>query len=410
MAARLKVIELAKELGVTSKDLIVALEAMGQKSVRAMTPLDVATANELRVKLGRGREIPVDAKPKRPAKSKVAAPADGGPVEDGAAADSAPDEVKPARKGLGRTAPPVEPPVVEVVRPAATIFRPVPTTPVRRARRHPAGFGPAGASDRAARRANPPGAVARDRARSPRGAAARRATASRGAADRRPDPPGRRTGRARGARAASRAPAPRRAAHAGPHGAAASGHASAGRAPGPARGAAASGCGPGGPRDPTRAATRSGRTCPDRGPAARAAGTPGRDQARADQAPGVRDRGRARRGDAPEVGRGDQGPGRARRHGDAQRGAGPTAAKLVADKFQLRRGGPFDRGRPARGGGGRSRPAPAATAGRHRDGPRRPRQDVAARCDPHDQGGGARARAASPSTSGPTRSTPATAR
>src|SRR5688572_28300493 len=99
---------------------------MGQKSVRAMTPLDAATANELRVKLGRGRDIPVDAKPKRPAKSKVAAPADGGPAEDGAAADSAPDEVKPARKGPSKTGTPVEPPVVEVVRPAATIFRPAP--------------------------------------------------------------------------------------------------------------------------------------------------------------------------------------------------------------------------------------------------------------------------------------------
>ena len=32
MAARVKVIDIAKELGVTSKDLIVALEAMGQKA------------------------------------------------------------------------------------------------------------------------------------------------------------------------------------------------------------------------------------------------------------------------------------------------------------------------------------------------------------------------------------------
>ena len=48
MAARVKVIDLAKELGVTSKDLIVALEAMGQKAMRAMSPLQAATANELR--------------------------------------------------------------------------------------------------------------------------------------------------------------------------------------------------------------------------------------------------------------------------------------------------------------------------------------------------------------------------
>ena len=68
MAARVKVIDLAKELGVTSKDLIVALEGMGHKGMRAMSPLLAATANELRVKLGRGRELPPEAKPKRAAK------------------------------------------------------------------------------------------------------------------------------------------------------------------------------------------------------------------------------------------------------------------------------------------------------------------------------------------------------
>ena len=67
MAARVKVIDLAKELGVTSKDLIVALEAMGQKGMRAMSPLQVAMANDLRVKLGRGRDLPEEAKPKRAA-------------------------------------------------------------------------------------------------------------------------------------------------------------------------------------------------------------------------------------------------------------------------------------------------------------------------------------------------------
>jgi translation initiation factor IF-2 len=49
VAARVKVIDLAKELGVTSKDLIVALEGMGHKGMRAMSPLLAATANELRV-------------------------------------------------------------------------------------------------------------------------------------------------------------------------------------------------------------------------------------------------------------------------------------------------------------------------------------------------------------------------
>ena len=47
-AAKIKVIELAKELGVTSKDLILAAEEMGQKGVRAMTPLDTTLAARVR--------------------------------------------------------------------------------------------------------------------------------------------------------------------------------------------------------------------------------------------------------------------------------------------------------------------------------------------------------------------------
>ncbi|MFQ5897720.1 MAG: translation initiation factor IF-2 [Candidatus Methylomirabilia bacterium] len=65
MAGRMKVTDLAKELGVTSKDLLVALEGMGLKGKRAMSPLDQATANKLRLQLGRGRELPTEAKPKR---------------------------------------------------------------------------------------------------------------------------------------------------------------------------------------------------------------------------------------------------------------------------------------------------------------------------------------------------------
>ncbi len=72
MAGRMKVMDLAKELGVTSKDLVVALEGMGHKGMRAMSPLPVTTANELRVKLGRGRELPAESKPKRAAKPKEA--------------------------------------------------------------------------------------------------------------------------------------------------------------------------------------------------------------------------------------------------------------------------------------------------------------------------------------------------
>src|ERR671935_972334 len=71
-ATKIKVIELAKELGVTSKDLMLAAEEMGHKGVRAMTPLDTKLANELRTKLGKGRELPEETvKPKRVAKPKV---------------------------------------------------------------------------------------------------------------------------------------------------------------------------------------------------------------------------------------------------------------------------------------------------------------------------------------------------
>ena len=128
MAGRLKVIDLAKELGVTSKDLLLALDSMGHKGKRAMTPLDVATANELRTKLGRGRELAPEAKPKRVPKPKVV------PVEGEAPAE---DQAKPARKiaakGAPGKAPKVEPepaPVVELVKPAATLFRPAPAAPV----------------------------------------------------------------------------------------------------------------------------------------------------------------------------------------------------------------------------------------------------------------------------------------
>ena len=78
MAGRVKVMDLAKELGVTSKDLVVALEGMGHKSMRATSPLTVPMANELRLKLGGGRDLPAEAKPKRVPKSKeTAAPAEG---------------------------------------------------------------------------------------------------------------------------------------------------------------------------------------------------------------------------------------------------------------------------------------------------------------------------------------------
>jgi translation initiation factor IF-2 len=125
VAARVKVIDLAKELGVTSKDLIVALEGMGHKGMRAMSPLLVATANELRVKLGRGRELPAEAKPKRAPKPKPA---------EGEAAAAAPKKKAPARAKKAAKAVEEAPevvelaptPPVEVVKPAATIVRPAP--------------------------------------------------------------------------------------------------------------------------------------------------------------------------------------------------------------------------------------------------------------------------------------------
>ncbi|HEX9749305.1 MAG TPA: translation initiation factor IF-2 [Methylomirabilota bacterium] len=126
MAARVKVIDLAKELGVTSKDLIVALEGMGHKGMRAMSPLLAAMANELRVKLGRGRDLPAEAKPKRAPKPKAA---------EGAAPATTPKRKaagarKTAAKSVEETPEVIElapSPALDVVKPAATIFRPAPS-------------------------------------------------------------------------------------------------------------------------------------------------------------------------------------------------------------------------------------------------------------------------------------------
>ena len=130
MAGRVKVIDLAKELGVTSKDLIVALEGMGHKGMRAMSPLLAATANELRVKLGRGRELPAEAKPKRAPKPKPAEGEAGAAPKKKPAGDRAPARGKKASAKVGEEAPAVveltPPPTPELVKPAATIFRPAP--------------------------------------------------------------------------------------------------------------------------------------------------------------------------------------------------------------------------------------------------------------------------------------------
>jgi len=125
VAARVKVIDLAKELGVTSKDLIVALEAMGQKGMRAMSPLQAPAANELRVKLGRGRDLPEEPKPKRAPKAKPAAGADTEPAVAKKKAAGPATPAKTARKKAVTIEPaePLAPPPVEELKPAATLFR-----------------------------------------------------------------------------------------------------------------------------------------------------------------------------------------------------------------------------------------------------------------------------------------------
>ncbi len=125
MAARVKVIDLAKELGVTSKDLIVALESMGQKGMRAMSPLQTTTANELRVKLGRGRDLPEEAKPKRVPKAKPAATEPKSPGASRKKIEGAEPAAKPARKKAAVLEPeePLAPQPAEELRPAATLFR-----------------------------------------------------------------------------------------------------------------------------------------------------------------------------------------------------------------------------------------------------------------------------------------------
>ncbi|HYS16156.1 MAG TPA: translation initiation factor IF-2 [Candidatus Binatia bacterium] len=121
-AAKIKVIELAKELGVTSKDLMVAAEEMGHKGVRAMSPLDSMLANALRVKLGKGRDLPEAPKPKRVPKPKVLGEAgDGAAVVDDAVATK---PASRARKAKTEEEAPAD------VKPAATIVKPKPAGPL----------------------------------------------------------------------------------------------------------------------------------------------------------------------------------------------------------------------------------------------------------------------------------------
>jgi len=114
-AAKIKVIELAKELGVTSKDLMVAAEEMGHKGIRAMSPLDSALANALRVKLGKGRDLPEAPKPKRVPKPKADETVAGDVVAQKPASRS--------KKAKTEEEAPAD------VKPAATIVKPKPAGP-----------------------------------------------------------------------------------------------------------------------------------------------------------------------------------------------------------------------------------------------------------------------------------------
>src|SRR3989441_750797 len=94
---------------------MLAAEEMGTKGVRAMTPLDTTLANALRVKLGKGRDLPEEPKPKRPARAKTAAPAEG---------DDAAKLARTRKKaGSEEEVAPVD------IKPAATIVKPKPVEP-----------------------------------------------------------------------------------------------------------------------------------------------------------------------------------------------------------------------------------------------------------------------------------------
>src|SRR5499426_1856395 len=94
---------------------MVAAEEMGHKGIRAMSPLDSALANALRVKLGKGRDLPEAPKPKRAPRPKTDEAA------DGAAGDAV------AKKPFSRSKKAkTEEEAPSDVKPAATIVKPKP--------------------------------------------------------------------------------------------------------------------------------------------------------------------------------------------------------------------------------------------------------------------------------------------
>src|SRR5438445_538214 len=117
---------------------MLAAEEMGHKGVRAMTPLDAKLANELRTKLGKGRELPEElVKPKRVARPK--APKEDGAVVDGAeivAKKPRAKKAKPADAAEEVAAAPAGPaadaPAARVTTPDAAEAPPAPPAEVRR--------------------------------------------------------------------------------------------------------------------------------------------------------------------------------------------------------------------------------------------------------------------------------------
>src|SRR5262245_62576033 len=93
---------------------MVAAEEMGHKGVRAMSPLDSTLANALRVKLGKGRDLPEAPKPKRIPKPKVAEEA------GDAAADGSKKSASRSKKTKTEDETPAD------IKPAATIVKPKP--------------------------------------------------------------------------------------------------------------------------------------------------------------------------------------------------------------------------------------------------------------------------------------------
>src|SRR6266850_7744606 len=99
---------------------MVAAEEMGHKGIRAMSPLDSTLANALRVKLGKGRDLPEAPKPKRVPKPKVDEPGDAAAAGGDAVAK------KPASRSKKTK---TEEEVQADVKPAATIGKPKPAGP-----------------------------------------------------------------------------------------------------------------------------------------------------------------------------------------------------------------------------------------------------------------------------------------